>query len=988
MRCCQDERPTIVSLPMRFDKENMARLLRLLFRRSFRCTLLLICLLFLPAVWADDMPQLTLEAGMHSARINDAAADDDGRWLVTVSDDKSARFWNLDDGHLLSIMRVPARDGSEGSLNAVALAPNGERVAIAGQTGPAFSAARRFSIYVFDPATARMQQVLPGLDHAVAALAWSPDGNYLLAGMQDTGGIVIFDMRSGRWLAADTDYDAAVSGIDFSTDGKQIAVASHDGWLRRYRFSNSSLRREALRMVPGGGEPGRLRFSPDGKLIALGMADKLQVQVLQAEDLSLAWTPPVRGIAAPARERIGLANVAWSADAGRLCAGGSWMRGSRAMVRCWDSTASARYSDFPAAEGALASLQILADGRIAATGQAPGWALLAAEGNVLSRRGPPAQTVENEGLRVSPDGTQVALRFRDAGAVAFSLTEGRMAEVPPQLLAEKSAVTGLREDGAATSQPVFHGQALALPGQETARVAATSADSRRAVIGTDTHLTAFAANAQRQWSLPVSGPLRQLAISGNGRWVVALARNGTLTWFRATDGAPVLHLFMHADQKRWVMWTPAGYYEASEGGENLFGWLVSERADAAADFFPAGRFRQRFRRPDLVVHAFEVDPSPPASGMLGQIAPPTLSVLSPGNEIEATSPRVRLRVAIRSLGDALPTGISVRVGGEPVEVAQPRMPTKQGRVPELVHEFDVDIPQHDTDILVFASNRNGVSAPATVHVHWEDPLWDQQLQRPKLYVLAVGISKYALPEQNLTFPAKDAEDFVAALRQGSGSLYRDVEVHMILDDKAGRDEILEGLDWLRHQVTHRDVAVLFLAGHGVTDDDGTYYFLPWGGDPDHLKRSGVIYHEIRNTLTALPGKALLFIDTCHAGNVLGSSARRAGNSDMAAMINELTSAENGVIVFSASTGRQYSLENPAWGNGAFTKALVEGLKGAADYRRTGRITYKMLDVYVSERVKTLTGGKQTPVTIIPQGVPDFPVVALPAAANGEKGRQR
>jgi len=91
-----------------------------------------------------------------------------------------------------------------------------------------------------------------------------------------------------------------------------------------------------------------------------------------------------------------------------------------------------------------------------------------------------------------------------------------------------------------------------------------------------------------------------------------------------------------------------------------------------------------------------------------------------------------------------------------------------------------------------------------------------------------------------------------------------------------------------------------------------------------------------------------------------------------------------VIVFSASTGRQYSLENPVWNNGAFTKALVEGLNGAADYRKTGRITYKMLDVYVSERVKALTGGRQTPVTIIPQGVPDFPIAVHPRGLTGAK----
>jgi hypothetical protein len=33
----------------------------------------------------------------------------------------------------------------------------------------------------------------------------------------------------------------------------------------------------------------------------------------------------------------------------------------------------------------------------------------------------------------------------------------------------------------------------------------------------------------------------------------------------------------------------------------------------------------------------------------------------------------------------------------------------------------------------------------------------------------------------------------------------------------------------------------------------------------------------------------------------------------------------------------------------------------------------MLDLYVTERVKALTGGKQSPVTQAPGGVPDFPL---------------
>jgi len=81
-------------------------------------------------------------------------------------------------------------------------------------------------------------------------------------------------------------------------------------------------------------------------------------------------------------------------------------------------------------------------------------------------------------------------------------------------------------------------------------------------------------------------------------------------------------------------------------------------------------------------------------------------------------------------------------------------------------------------------------------------------------------------------------------------------------------------------------------------------------------------------------------------------------------------------VFSSATGRQYALENMEWGNGAFTKGVVEGIRGKADFKSTGRITVNMLDLYVSERVKELTKGQQTPTTVKPPNVPDFPVALL------------
>lgn len=151
---------------------------------------------------------------------------------------------------------------------------------------------------------------------------------------------------------------------------------------------------------------------------------------------------------------------------------------------------------------------------------------------------------------------------------------------------------------------------------------------------------------------------------------------------------------------------------------------------------------------------------------------------------------------------------------------------------------------------------------------------------------------------------------------------------------------------------------------------GRYYFWPHNLDEARLRTTGISFSDIKDTVEAIQGKAVFFVDTCHAGNVLGGKARAA---DINRFINELTSAENGAVVFAASTGRQVSYENADWNNGAFTKALIEGVNGKATVKNQAKITVTSLELYVSERVKKLTAGKQTPTAIKPVTVPDFPI---------------
>ena len=60
----------------------------------------------------------------------------------------------------------------------------------------------------------------------------------------------------------------------------------------------------------------------------------------------------------------------------------------------------------------------------------------------------------------------------------------------------------------------------------------------------------------------------------------------------------------------------------------------------------------------------------------------------------------------------------------------------------------------------------------------------------------------------------------------------------------------------------------------------------------------------------------------------------------------------------------------------FTKAVIDGLGGKADFMRAGRVTFAGLNLFVSEEVVRITSGRQRPVFISPRGIPDFALSRL------------
>ena len=115
-------------------------------------------------------PILRIETGMHTVTIARIGIDAENRYLVTVSNDKTVRVWELYTGRLIRTIRPPIGEGNEGKIYAVAVSPDGKTIACGGWTGQEWDDMFA-SIYLFDLQSGRFIKRITGVSASILHLA-------------------------------------------------------------------------------------------------------------------------------------------------------------------------------------------------------------------------------------------------------------------------------------------------------------------------------------------------------------------------------------------------------------------------------------------------------------------------------------------------------------------------------------------------------------------------------------------------------------------------------------------------------------------------------------------------------------------------------------------------------------------------------------------------------------------------------------------------
>jgi WD40 repeat protein len=946
-------------------------------------------------------PVLRIETGMHVAFIKWIDVDRACRIAATASDDKTVRVWSLSEGRLLRTLRVPIGPGNGGKMNATAVSPDGRWIAAGG-----WDVTDENPVYVFHASTGALAARVGPFGNVINRLAFSPDGRWLAAMSSAGVGLKVIDVQTWRIVAEDKAYAGDSYGAAFGPDGSLYTVAD-DNKLRRYGPGPSFEKRQEITTR---GDPQSVSVDPRGELIAVGIYDRPEIDFYDVATLSFRSAADASGV-----DNGDLSNLAWSSDGARLYAGGLYDAPFEG-VRKYPLLAFGRDGrqlgvPLPLGDNTIQNLQPCGDALAVAAAVAFG--LVAGEGQIrLWKTGvaPDMHGKRGDAFTIAADARQVRFGLGQGGAdpVLFDLTQATVTSAPKALAGFIAPVIeGLPvADWLNAYHPTFADKPIALEPYERARALAIRSDRAGFILGADFLLRSFDAEGHRRWRQEGPGNAWGVNLSADGRIIVAAYGDGTIRWLRWSDGAELLALFVNRETKTWVAWTPSGYYMASPGGEDLIGWHINRGWNQAADFFPASKFRDKYSRADIVERVLDTldegeairqaDLARPQKAEVQapiiESLPPVLSILSPGDDAQVDTTNVKIDYLVRSPSGTPIDAVEALINGTP---AGARSTGDDNGVKKCIAEthglgrtsgalqgcrgsLTLALESGMTEIGVSARAGAKSSDLAEIRVtRAASAVASQSAPKPKLYALIVGISNYADPANKLEFAAKDAHDFAGSLANQNGALYSEVVIKLLVDHDATAVDIKDGLDWLTQKVTERDVGIIYLSGHGIVDAGNRFYFLAGDSDPNRLRATAVAQDDIADVLARLAGKALLFLDACHAGSVLSTGQRSPFNNNEVVndFLHSERGSERGVIVFAASTGRQLSIEDPSWGNGAFTKALVEGLGSPgmpALAKIPGRetITPAMLELYISDRVSVLTGGKQSPV--MTSTAPEFP----------------
>lgn len=249
------------------------------------------------------------------------------------------------------------------------------------------------------------------------------------------------------------------------------------------------------------------------------------------------------------------------------------------------------------------------------------------------------------------------------------------------------------------------------------------------------------------------------------------------------------------------------------------------------------------------------------------------------------------------------------------------------------------------------------------------------------FAVLIGVSEYKYPDaglRDLDFADDDARAMADFLKSPAGGKFADTDIRLLLNQDASINAVKSALEQIAKLARPEDMVVIFIAGHGAPDpvSPQNLYFLLNDTKVVDMKGTAFPMNELRLYLdTKLAAKRVLtLIDTCHSAGINQGSKELVSGRDLVRVGDENNISnfylakqlfkESGRAVLTSSDVNEVSQESAKWNNhGVFTWALLEGLRGKADFNRDNIVTTGEIFQYTRATVRSETKFQQNPIAL-------------------------
>jgi WD40 repeat protein len=170
-------------------------------------------------LWSLESELCVREFDAHTDTVRSLAISRDGRMIASAGNDKSAFVWDIANGRLLAAARGVA------SFSAIALAPDGQKAAVADEGG---------AVTVWDTATMTNRVSFRATRDVLINLAYSHDSRSI-ASCGKSGVIRVWDAETGQTILELRGHKGQVNSVAIAPDNSSLASCSHDGEVRIWR---------------------------------------------------------------------------------------------------------------------------------------------------------------------------------------------------------------------------------------------------------------------------------------------------------------------------------------------------------------------------------------------------------------------------------------------------------------------------------------------------------------------------------------------------------------------------------------------------------------------------------------------------------------------------------------------------------------------------------------------------------------------------------